>query len=93
MLQVRRRWFGEDHPDTASSLNNLAQILRTQGKYAEAEALLRKALAIRLKAMGEDHPETARAYGNLAANLESPGRVRPGRAPPSQGAGDPYQDI
>src|SRR5262249_26537203 len=37
-----------------------------QGKYAEAEATLRRALAIKLKALGEDHPSTAISYDKLA---------------------------
>jgi CHAT domain-containing protein/tetratricopeptide (TPR) repeat protein len=69
VLDVRRRWLGEGHPDTAAGYNNLANTLRAQGKYAEAEALLRKALAIWLKALGEDHPDTALSYDNLALTL------------------------
>ena len=43
-LAIRREILGEDHPDTATSYNNLAVTLQAQGKYAEAEAMLRKAL-------------------------------------------------
>src|SRR5262249_61953971 len=57
IVEVRHRWLGEGHPDTATSYNNLAIALRDQGKMAEAEALLRKALAIKLKALGEGHPD------------------------------------
>ena len=32
--------MGPEHPDVAQSLNNLAELYRTQGKYAEADALL-----------------------------------------------------
>ena len=42
-----------------------------QGKYAEAEPLLRKALAIRRRALGEDHPETAKIHQNLGYNLRA----------------------
>src|SRR5262249_9094365 len=49
----------------------LATTLRAQGKYAEAEAMLRRALAIRLKALGEGHPDTALSYNNLAATLHA----------------------
>src|SRR5262249_26389761 len=51
LLDIRRRWLGEDHPDTAASSNNLAFVLVNQGKYAEAEPLFRRALAIHLKAL------------------------------------------
>ena len=36
--------LGEDHPDTLSSLNNLALLLKAQGHLAEAEPLYREAL-------------------------------------------------
>ena len=36
--------LGEDHPDTLSSLNNLAALLKAQGQLAEAEPLYREAL-------------------------------------------------
>ena len=66
--------LGEGHPDTATSYNNLAVTLRAQGKYAEAEAMHRRALAIRLKALGEDHPDTATSYNNLAVTLSAQGK-------------------
>ena len=36
--------LGKDHPDTLSSLNNLAVLLHAQGNLAEAEPLFREAL-------------------------------------------------
>src|SRR5262249_50974148 len=50
---------------------NLAVTLGAQGKYAEAEAMQRRALAIRVKALGEDHPDTARSYTNLGSTLRA----------------------
>ena len=55
-----------DHPDTAQSLNNLAQLYADQGAYAKAEPLHLRALAIREKALGPDHPDTAQSLNNLA---------------------------
>ena len=40
----------------------MAGTLEAQGKYADAEAMDRRALAIRLKALGEGHPDTANSY-------------------------------
>ena len=37
--------FGEQDPRFATSLNNLAELYRAQGKYAQAEPLYRRALA------------------------------------------------
>ena len=53
--------LGPDHPNVATSLNNLAELYRNQGKYAEAEPLYKRSLAIREKALGPDHPDVAPA--------------------------------
>ena len=36
--------LGDDHPDTLTSINNLAHLLQAQGHLAEAEPLYREAL-------------------------------------------------
>ena len=66
-LQVAEQNVGPDHPDVATSLNNLAEIYRAQGDYARAEPLHKRALAIREKALGPDHPHVATSLENLAA--------------------------
>ena len=70
------RWpcVGPDHPGTANSLHNLAALYYSQGRYAEAEPLCRRALAIREQALGPDHPDTAQSLNNLAALYYSQGR-------------------
>ena len=40
-------------------LNTLALLYANQGRYAEAEPLLRRALAINEKALGSEHPSLA----------------------------------
>ena len=39
--------FGQEDPRLPTSLNGLAEVYRAQGKYAEAEALHKRALALR----------------------------------------------
>ena len=60
--------MGPDHPDTATSLNNLASLYQSQGHYKEAEPLLKRALEITEKALGPDHPDTAKRLNNLATD-------------------------
>ena len=48
------------------SLNNLAEVYRTQGNYAKAEPLHKRSLAIREKALGPDHPGVANSLNSLA---------------------------
>jgi len=51
-LQVAEATFGDDHPNVAVSLSNLAELYDGQGRYSEAEPLHRRALAIYEKAFG-----------------------------------------
>ena len=51
--------LGPEHPDVANSLNNLAALYQAQGRYAEAEPLYKRALAISEKALGPEHPDVA----------------------------------
>ena len=44
--------FGTDDPRLAESLNGLGVVYRKQGRYAEAEPLLKRALSIREKVFG-----------------------------------------
>lgn len=57
---------GPDHPDTAESLNNLAELYRVQGQYVRAEELFKRSLAINQKALGPVHPSIATNLNNLA---------------------------
>ncbi len=59
-LHIKERAMGVDHPDLAKSLNKLAGIYRAQGKYEQAVALLKRALAIRERSMGPYHPKTVK---------------------------------
>jgi tetratricopeptide (TPR) repeat protein len=66
-LEVAEQNVGPDHPDVATSLNNLALLYDTQGDYAKAEPLYKRSLAISEKALGPDHPAVATSLENLAA--------------------------
>ena len=55
-LAIREKALGKDHPDVATSLNNLAALYHNQGKYAEAEPLYQRSLAIWEKALGKTIP-------------------------------------
>ena len=59
----------------AGSLNNLALLYKTQGQYAKAEPLYRRALVIAEKALGLEHPTVATLRKNYAASLRAAGRA------------------
>ncbi|MGL4465668.1 MAG: tetratricopeptide repeat protein [Planctomycetia bacterium] len=64
--KTQSRILGEDHPDFAKSLGDVARALDAQREIAAAETHYKRALAIREKALGPDHPDVALALNNLA---------------------------
>ncbi|MBD2487025.1 tetratricopeptide repeat protein [Aulosira sp. FACHB-615] len=73
-LEITRKRLGEEHPDVATSLNNLAKLYRSQGRYSEAEPLYIKALELRRKLLGEEHLDVAETLNNLAVLYRLQGR-------------------
>ncbi len=65
-LALAIKELGPEHPNTASALDNLAQLYFTQGRYAAAVRLYQRSLRIREKALGPDHPDVAQSLKNLA---------------------------
>jgi len=43
-LAIRKKVLGDNHPNVATSLNNLAALYESQGRYSQAEPLYRQAL-------------------------------------------------
>ena len=64
-LRLVEREFGPDHPNTATFLSNLAEVLQVQGQYAEAEPLCERALEIWAKAPRPEHPNAATGLDKL----------------------------
>jgi tetratricopeptide (TPR) repeat protein len=79
-LEIREKVFGSEHPNTASSLNNLASVLQDLGDFAGARQLLERALAIRENVFGSEHPNTASSLNNLANLLRAEGHFAKARA-------------
>ena len=77
-LETREKYLGPDHPDVATSLNNLASCYQSQGQYTAAEPLCKRSLAINEKALGPDHPDVATSLNNLAGFVLYPKPVRGG---------------
>ncbi|MBR3460290.1 MAG: tetratricopeptide repeat protein, partial [Clostridia bacterium] len=66
VVKIRERLLGEEHPDTATSYNNIALVYAAKGEYDRALEYHEKALAIREKVLGKEHPDTATSYNNIA---------------------------
>ena len=58
----------------ALALNNLGELYRVQGRYAEAEPLQKRALALGEKALGPNHPSVAASLNYLAGLYDNQAR-------------------
>ena len=67
LVVLTKRAKGGEHPDTATSLNNLAMLYQAMADYVKAKLLFKEALEIRQKVLGQLHPDTAASLNNLAA--------------------------
>ena len=65
-LAISTNVFGEDHPNVATSYNNLASVYYRLAEYNKAKELHEKALMIRKNNFGEDHADVAKSYSTLA---------------------------
>ncbi|XP_078384766.1 uncharacterized protein LOC144667229 isoform X2 [Oculina patagonica] len=64
-LEIRRKLFGESHPQTAASYHSTGITLYKMNDFPSALQSLQRALEIRRKQFGEYHPETAESYLKL----------------------------
>ena len=53
-LEIRHRLFGDEHPNTISTLNNLGGLYSSRGQYAKAEPLLVRALDASRRVNGDE---------------------------------------
>jgi tetratricopeptide (TPR) repeat protein len=77
---LRKEVLGPAHPDTLTSINNLALVLYSQGKYKEAEAINRQELEHTEKVLGPRHPDTLASTTTLALVLCSQGKYKEAEA-------------
>ncbi len=72
MADAERQILGQDHLWYANSLIALGRLYDAdaQGKYAQAESLFKRALAIEERALGQEHPGVAKALNDLCFVFE-----------------------
>ena len=56
VMDMRKKLLGAEHPDTLSSMANLAATYRYQGRWNEAEQLEVQVMEKRKKLLGTEHP-------------------------------------
>jgi len=71
---TREELLGPDDRDTLGSYGLLATVLRSEGRWKEAEELEIKVIETSLKMLGQEHPNTLTSMGNLALTYRNQGR-------------------
>jgi hypothetical protein len=72
-METSKRVLGQEHPETLSSMNNLASTYWDQGRWKEAEELGVQVMETRKRVLGQEHPDTLSSMSNLAFMLKLQG--------------------
>ncbi len=69
-------YFGKCHPDTLTSMSNLAWINKQYGRLEEAKVLEKETLKLSKEVLGERHPDTLISMSNLAWTYKQYGQLK-----------------
>jgi tetratricopeptide (TPR) repeat protein len=64
-LKISEKVLGEEHPDTATSYNNLAVFYYGQGDFERAYGFMKKAVDVWSKVLPSNHPNLINAKEGL----------------------------
>jgi hypothetical protein len=76
VVEAKERVLGKENPDTLTSMNDFASVLRDQGKYPEAEQMYREVMEVKERVLGKEQPSTLTSTNNLASVLSDQGKYR-----------------
>ena len=71
LVSLRERVLGMEHPDTATTYNDIGLTFKKQGDYLKALEYYFKAVDIRKKILGKEHLDTATSYNNIGETYRS----------------------
>ncbi|KAK4667919.1 LOW QUALITY PROTEIN: uncharacterized protein QC764_0111100 [Podospora pseudoanserina] len=74
VMETSKTKLGADHPDTLTSMANLASTFWNQGRLEEAEKLFVQVMETRKTKLGADHPSMLTSMANLASTYRNQGR-------------------
>src|SRR6266576_3703359 len=74
VMNVRKTKLGSDHPDTLTSMSNLASTYFNQGRWDEAEELQMDVMDVIKTKLGSDHSFNLTSMANLALTYMYQGR-------------------
>lgn len=63
-VDIRRRMYGEEHPDIALGYNHIGGVYHVMGQFDKAHEYYSKARDINVKVYGDQHPSVASNYSN-----------------------------
>jgi tetratricopeptide (TPR) repeat protein len=80
LIQEQKRYLGEEHPDTLTTLHALSWSYGFLGRYAEAEQILEQVLEKRRRVLGKEHASTMMTMHNLGWTYSAQGRSKEAEA-------------
>jgi tetratricopeptide (TPR) repeat protein len=75
-LSIAEAAFGPKHPNVATAINNLGNVLQALGDLKAAKKCFERALSIHEAAFGPNHPEVATDVNNLGGVLKALGDLK-----------------
>jgi len=69
-LEIKRKKLGPEHRSTLVTMGNLSDTLTDEGKYSEAEQMVRQTLETEQRTLGPDHTDTLVTTMGLAEVLK-----------------------
>ena len=75
-LEIDERVYGPNHPEVATDVNNLGDVLRALGDLEGAKGNCERALAISEASFGPNHPNVATCVNNLGLVLKDMGDLK-----------------
>ena len=71
VVDTRKKVLSQEHPDTLTSIADLAVTFLEQGRWKEAEE---QVMETRKRALGQEHPDILTSMANLAVVFFEQGR-------------------
>ncbi|KAF2022756.1 hypothetical protein EK21DRAFT_82486, partial [Setomelanomma holmii] len=65
VMETRKRVLGKEHPDTLTSMANLAFTLKSLSRNQEALSLIETCFQLCKNVLGEQHPHTKSVHATL----------------------------
>ena len=87
-METRKRVLGEEHPDTLTSMANLASTYRNQGRWKEAEELEVQVMETRKRVLGAGASRHADQHGQPGVDVLESRTMEGGRRAGGASDGD-----